>query len=563
MPQLVTVTHVDFRWQVCPEHRQQLLGDDGLRLDEWLRAGQASVVKHGPHRTVYRVVLPGLDFYLKYYPVADRRAWLRQLVRPSKARMEYDRSVAVASRQVPTAVPLAVGERQSDSGPCESYLITRTLPDTDNLWRFLEDTLPRLPPARRTHLRQRLAAALGELLARMHDAGIVHHDLHAGNLLLQLDAGDQPELFLIDLHAVRFHRPLGWRRSRDNLILLNHWFSLRASRSDRLRFWRHYRRARHRPVACEGPDAASKARELERRTWASNLHFWYSRDRRCLATNRYYQRVRTADAVGHSVRGLDARLLAALMQDPDAVFTRPGVVLLKDSRSSTVAELDLPVDGAPRPVIYKRFRVTTWSDPWAALLRRPAALRSWVFGHGLRERGLPTARPLAVFFRRRRGLRHEGYLIAEKIPEAQELQRYVPALAEQPPDEGRIALRSLVERVARLVRELHRRQLSHRDLKAANLLVSAHGGDVWFIDLVGVRRHRRLSRVRRVQNLARLHASFCRNPAVTRADKLRFLRVYLQWGLRGRAGWKRWWREVAAATDAKVARNGRTGRPLA
>jgi hypothetical protein len=65
-----------------------------------------------------------------------------------------------------------------------------------------------------------------------------------------------------------------------------------------------------------------------------------------------------------------------------------------------------------------------------------------------------------------------------------------------------------------------------------------------------------------VQNLARLHASFHRLPGVSRTDKLRFLRVYLAWGLRGRLGWKRWWAQVEAATRAKVARNLRNGRPL-
>src|SRR5262249_2129644 len=118
-----------------------------------------------------------------------------------------------------------------------------------------------------------------------------------------------------------------------------------------------------------------------------------------------------------------------------------------------------------------------------------------------------------------------------------------------------------LDELGRLVRELHRRQVSHRDLKAANLLVNADG--VWLIDLVGVRLLRRLPRRRRVQDLARLHASFCRSPLLTRTDKLRFLRTYLQWGLTGRQRWKRWWREIAAATEAKVARNLRNGRPLA
>ncbi len=166
-----------------------------------------------------------------------------------------------------------------------------------------------------------------------------------------------------------------------------------------------------------------------------------------------------------------------------------------------------------------------------------------------------------MLFRRRNGLLTEGYLLTEKIPDALDLHAFLHLLHGLPAAEARSRLRRLVEQVARVVRELHRRRLGHRDLKAANLLVS--GGQVWLIDLVGVACYRRLSRRRRVQNLARLNASFHGSPALTRTDRLRFLRVYLQWGLLGRGTWKRWWRAVAAATEVKVARNARNGRPLA
>jgi hypothetical protein len=66
-----------------------------------------------------------------------------------------------------------------------------------------------------------------------------------------------------------------------------------------------------------------------------------------------------------------------------------------------------------------------------------------------------------------------------------------------------------------------------------------------------------------VRNLARLHASFRDHPALSRTDKLRFLRAYLGWRWHGKPGWKEWWRRIARATLAKVRRNQRLGRPLA
>jgi tRNA A-37 threonylcarbamoyl transferase component Bud32 len=578
------------RWQVrrcgLGDERDRLFGPDGLRLAEWSASGAARVVKEGPHRTVYRVVLPGLDFYLKCYPVSNNRAWLRTLVRPSKARGEHDRTLAVMARGVPTVEPLAVGESLSPAGPRASYLLTRTLPDAVPLNAFLEDP-PGWGPRRRTRFRQRLARALGRLLARMHDAGVRHDDLHPGNILLRLEDDDAPRLYLIDLHAVRLGPPLLWPAARDNLVVLNRWFVLRSERGDRLRFWKAYRGARtvEGSAALPGdrrPDpfaAAALVRDLERRTLRSNLRFWRAHDRNCLGASRHFCSVRRGAVAGYAVADLDGGALARLLDAPDAPFRHPEARMLKDSASSSVVEFDLTTASGLCRVVYKRFAAGRGLDPLAALVRPTAALRSYLLGHGLRLRCLPTPRPLAVWHRSRRGLPCEGYLLTEKIPGAVHLRAFVDRLA----GPGRLVrLRGLIDQVARLVRKLHERRLSHRDLKAPNLLVSpvpsvvtsrgiaplgrevAGGGadQVWFIDLVGVRRHRRLGRRRRVQNLARLHVSFLDHPGVTRTDKLRFLRAYLAWGVRGRYGWKRWWQEVEEATRAKVRRNLRNGRPL-
>jgi hypothetical protein len=401
--------------------------------------------------------------------------------------------------------------------------------------------------------------------------------------------------------------------------MLNRWFSLRAGRTERMRFWRAYCGARTADwpgfdsvnsrlpgktllAAIERPIRPARssvlglrkirlelAHGLECQTVESNVDFWHRRDRRCLESNRSYRRIRAQGVVGHAVTDLDPAILEKLLADPDEPFRRPGVRLLKNSRSSTVAELEIQQNGSPTRFIYKRFRVTTWSDPWTALVRSPAALRSWVLGQGFRERLLPTPRPLAVLHRVRAGLYHEGYLLAEKIENAVDLREFLDGLCSdrraaglipavpQPPTAGinpareRGVLRETIKKVGEVIRDLHARRLSHRDLKAANLLVTTQHSPltthhspiaIWFIDLVGVVRHWKLGHKRRAKNLARLHASFCAHRGLTRTDKLRFLRAYLHWGLHGKEGWKKWWRWIDRATRAKVARNLKRGRPL-
>jgi tRNA A-37 threonylcarbamoyl transferase component Bud32 len=573
-----------FCWTLQPGLAPALFDDAGLRLSEWLSAGQAHIVKQGPHRVVYRVELPGLCFYLKHNRVTDARSWLRQLVRTSKARQEYASALAVAARGVPTVCPLAFGEQASLHGG-ESYLITRGLEGCVPLNLFLVRKLPGLEAEHRARVRQRLADELGILVARIHDSGILHNDFHTGNILVRLDADDELRLYLIDLNAVRLGPPLDFNRSIDNLVMLNSWFLLYVNRTDRLRFWRSYFTARAMGTWSRGPRACRDhlylAAEIERRTWKFNHALWRRHDDRCVKNNRYYHRVRAPGIVGHAATELDAASLAPLLADPDEPFRRPGVRLLKHSPSSTVAELEMVVEGRLRKVIYKRFRGSSPKEMLASCFRQPPAMRSWIHGHGFRARAVPTARTLAVLHRQRCGIATDGYLLTEKIEDAQELQLQVAELLRMPRSQGAPLLHRLIDHVARVIRGLHQRQLSHRDLKAANVLVRrpnvpppgpphvdpigllhAPESSVWLIDLVGVELFRRMPHYRKIQNLARLNASFHGRGTISRAERLRFLRTYLFDGLRGSGNWKAWWRQIDRATQRKVARNLRHGRPL-
>src|SRR5262249_5316576 len=183
----------------------------------------------------------------------------------------YAITCEVARRGVATLEPLAWGEDAAGS-----YLVTRTLPGAVALADVLASPLP-------PRLRQAIAKALGAFLARAHRAGVRHDDLHPGNVLFRQERG-VIELYLIDLHAVRLRPSLSWPEARDNLVVLNRWFSLRSSRTDRFRFWLAYSREARLADVSEG------ARQLERCTRRSVARFVAGLDRRCLGGNRHYRR---------------------------------------------------------------------------------------------------------------------------------------------------------------------------------------------------------------------------------------------------------------------------------
>jgi tRNA A-37 threonylcarbamoyl transferase component Bud32 len=512
------------RWHLTPAGRE-LFGDTSPSLDRWIAAGVAVEVKRNLQRTIWRVALPGGAVYVKRCRANTPRAWGRELLRPPKARLEFENAVRLRELGVPCTEPLAWAEADS-LWPGDSVVVTREYPNAVSLDQRLAEADPATG--------RRLAEQLGRLFAHMHRVGVAHPDPHPGNIL-----SDGERLALVDVHAVRFGRPLAWPHARDNLVLVNRWFQVRATRADRRRFWHAY--------TAGWSDADAKARELEAATEASNLQFWAGRTGRYLGDNSGFRRVRAGAVRGHAVRELPDVVLQTWLTDPDAVFAQPGVKLLKDSRSSTVAV----VAGG---VIFKRFRLKSAFAAVKNVFRRSPALRSWVHGHNLLDRHLPTARPLFVAHRYRLGMPCEGYIAFEIVPAAAELPDAVRTADRQ-------RLRVLAWKLGRLIRLMHDRQVSHRDLKAPNILIDGQTGNPVLIDLVGITTGRRVSDVERVRNLARLNASFAQSAQVSRTDRWRFLRAFLDPSVE-RNVLKSWWKGVAAATAAKVRKNLQSGRPL-
>ena len=573
------------RWHVLPAAAPYF---DVPALAEWVRSGLATVVKKNLQRTVYRVPLPAGAVFVKVCRANTPRAWAREILRPPKARLEFENALRLQALGIGCTAPLAWGERDS-RWPGESVIVTREQADADPL----DEYLSRLPAA----TRRPLAVALGRFVAKLHDEGVRHPDPHPGNFLVEVPPSGVPRFYLLDVHSVRFGPPLTWDERRVNLVLLNRWFQMRASRTDRARFWRAYSdlasRVSHDTGSGSPAFLASRvshdtgsgspaplqgrlAKKVEAATFASNLRFWATRTGRYLGNNRQFRKVERGALRGHAVKDLLDEVREALFADPDAVFELPGVVILKDSASATVilwnpsplgergrgegdsskSNPDSPSPPTPLPqgrggparFLLKRFHLKKRFAALRNLFRRSPALRSWVNGHALLDRGIPTARPLLALHRYRRGLPGVGYVLLEVVEGAVELPDAV----------ARFDRRLLADRLGRLLRRIHDRQVSHADLKAPNILVTPAGEPV-LIDLVGVTTGRPVPESQRMRELTRLAASFADSPLVSRTDRLRLLRAYLQ---ANGANWKSWWGRIADGVRVKVRRNASLGRPL-
>ena len=172
---------------------------------------------------------------------------------------------------------------------------------------------------------------LAALIARAHQAGFEHRDMHVANILVHPVAPGKYETFFVDLQNVKTDRPLSDRAVVRNLAQLNQWFRRHSSLADRLRFLRRYLRWRNeyeqtythgRPLTLTLPQLV---RALAGRAEVHAQRLWSKRDRRAQRNSRYYSQVRLAGGwrgavylackrpvgvVGRRLNDADARLVA-------------------------------------------------------------------------------------------------------------------------------------------------------------------------------------------------------------------------------------------------------------
>lgn len=540
-----------------------------LRFPQWLDANLVKTIKSGSHRSVYQIPLSGFDIHLKHNRISGPRAFLRECFRSTKANNEFRLALDLLSLGIPTIAPLAFGTSAGFSP--ESFIITHTLENATPLNNYWE-TLQSQSWEESWNHRHELIKALAIFLAAMHRKGVVHTDLHPGNLMVETNKQKPSRIIMLDLHPVKIHKAaVPWDIRLENLAMLDRWAALHASLTDRMRLWDYYTKevgefegdnafAFHDKYWLKKQIVIMKALESN-----ANLKLWSSFDPRCIGNNRRFKKFTHNKVKGHHVADLGEACLIDLVNLQTESGNSPPLKILKKSKSSEVIALTIQDGAIERKIIYKKIFATKMLDPLLSLFRPDGTSRSWTMGHALIIRQLPTPRPLAMWHTHSVGLKVDGVIITEEILDAMDLPKYLLKIEQLDEPLKTQVLRVLVNKVAHLIRKMHDLSVSHRDLKSPNLMVSENGGDlkIWLVDLVGVRTHTHLSDEKKAQNLARLNSSFVNSKQISNSEKLRFLRQYLRWGMEGPFTWKAWWRKIGRLTGLKIAKNQRSGRPLA
>lgn len=550
-------------WEVFRDLRFQMFDANGFRLDHWKSTGQATVVKSGSGRTIYNVRLPDAHFYIKHFQAKTFGSFLHYSIREGRASRECHLAQFLMRCGINTIHPIALGERRRRGMLYESFLVTEAIPNGMTLFDLIERGDSAGNATRDQRLREHIAQELAKLIATIHQQGVEHRDLHERNIVIQPRDDREFNFFLLDLHELRVHKELPWASAVRELTRMGRYFTLRTSRADRLRFFKHYCRFRDLPK--------EKFRELalavEAATDNSRADFWRRRDTRSAHKNPRINEYRSFGVRAFAQQDIPESVVRDLMADPDRPFDNPVIHWWKQGRGTRVAELQMPSIRPDASLIYKQHYFKGWHESFAALFHYNQANRAWYNGASLLLREIPTPKPLILIEKQIGGMPVTSYLVTERVPEGQPISQFLesrmPTLT-QP--ERRQLLRELMRQAANLLRMMHDRRVTHNDLKASNILVQP--GDhptrprLCLIDLDSVQTWQNVPPRRRLQNLTRFYVSFHHSRWISLTDRVRFLRLYYRSQFHRSDRWKDAWRVIEAGAKQKIERNLRQGRSV-
>ena len=441
----------------------------------------------------------GRRIFLKRDKTKGWAEGFKYLFSPSKGRKEFLITSRLEKRGLPIPKPLGWAERIRQGLVKESYYLSEAIGTGVS---FIEEV-----PKSKT---SQSIIELAMTVRAFQEAGLFHLDLHGGNFLWKDDS-----LFLTDLHHAKIIKSLSLSQRLWNLAHLFHSLRSMWGEEEQLQFLEHYFKGRfnrfqEREILYHKINPVMN--RLQKRQWGS-------RTKRCLKQSTEFTVEREKGIRYFHRRDFPLDRLKRVIEHHKNLVREKPFSLVKYSPEVIVSIL---CDEGER-ICLKQFCYPSFWGRIKEHFRRSKGLKSWVAANGMRARGLPSLKSLAMVERKNWGGLKESFFIMEALANDQEMDRYIL--------KGFNDLnkkRLFIKTFARWLDGLHKMSLYHKDMKTCNILVSEREGTWNFhlLDFEDLLLGKKVNRRKLFRNFLQLNTS---TPKVmTQVDRFRVFREYLR-----------------------------------
>jgi len=220
-----------------------------------------------------------------------------------------------------------------------------------------------------------------------------------------------------------------------------------------------------------------------------------------------------------------------------SLYGYTGGEIFKENRFRSVIRISLGGKDARPQVFHLKKHHPPFGDKLKALFTGfsigEGAENEWDKILKLHAIGIETMVPVAFGSVRKWGLPYRALTLTEHLYGAEKLETYLPTHFEQGLGDPKLiwSKRAIIRAVAGLARKLHAARLHHQDFYLGHILIAPRPEGrftLYLIDLQRVKSPKRLRTSRIVKDLAQIYFSAAETDCLTRTDRLRFMKTYLE-----------------------------------
>jgi len=316
--------------------------------------------------------------------------------------------------------------------------------------------------------RKKYLIFLVRLMAKIHQKGLIHTDLHPDNFLLKKET-----IYALDgasIRQVSAAKPLKKETCLKNLAVIfsqinfvdsSLLYDLATVYAEERKYNRADQTARRLEIFIRKSHESRTAKYLKKiHRRSTQIVCKKSFSSFLLCQRRYY-----------------TSAMESFLQNPDMAFHNPGTLLLKAGNTATIALYK--IDG--KQLVVKRYNMKNRFHAFRMSFKTTRADISWRSAHLLLKNRINTPKPVAVKKIRFGPLRNRSFFIYEYIKGKNARQFFLDTKADE--------AETVAESIINLFYKLKSLKISHGDMKATNIII--HDNKPFFIDLDSMKWHKR------------------------------------------------------------------------